>query len=650
MLAYTLARPFIYLFLGLCLSIAATNLYYSLYYENTQANSLVSILFASILLIAILKKKKSIALVTIAIFLFCLNEYVHLNQVHDLGPSSNSPKFQKIEFKITSDNFINKKHSCIAIANINNKDVQCKISFQDRSINYPLQYGDMISGSICLNKINGSSSRTFNTYPDYLLNKHIYYEGFMSKIDHFQSASNYSLYKMTQYLATQIKNILIQTCSKPENANLLVSLILGDKTDLNKDTKQAFLSTGTAHILAVSGLHLGLVYYLLSLVCKPIRKLKNKNSKLMESILILTGIWAFALITGLGSSILRAAVMFSFIQVSNCLKRKNDSVNTLFACGFFMAAYNPCILSDIGFQLSFSAVLSIIWFNPYFNRIWLPKAKLLLPIRDLFSISCSVQVLVSPISIFYFQQFPLYFLISNLIWIPLSFLLMILGSIQVFLFAFSQKLASFIGIFSEELIQFGVGCLKCIQKAPYSILDNIWITDVQAILILCSFIFLKFYFITQNSSMLIKSLVLAVSVCLSTYYTEYTISKSRELVLYKYNNAFQMELREGHHTIGSSPNSNTLSKYRSLNKINHTDSITLSELIALTSKIQEEVSIHPIKCSMKLYCLKQKGTTKILHLNNLTEANAKCIQGEDYNISTYLNMSQNNPIIIKLQK
>lgn len=108
MLAYTLARPFIYLFLGLCLSIAATNLYYSLYYENTQANSLVSILFASILLIVLLKKKKSIALVTIAIFLFCLNEYVHLNQVHDLGPSSNSHKFQKIEFKITSDNFINK--------------------------------------------------------------------------------------------------------------------------------------------------------------------------------------------------------------------------------------------------------------------------------------------------------------------------------------------------------------------------------------------------------------------------------------------------------------------------------------------------------------------------------------------------------------
>ncbi len=648
MLAYTLARPFIYLFLGLSISIAATDIYYSLYSENTQANSVVSILFASILLIAILKKKKSIALLTIAIFLFCLNEYVHLNQVHDLGPSSNSLNFQKIDFKIISDNFINGKHSCIAIANINNNNVQCKITIQDHSISYPLQYGDMVSGSIRLNKIHGSSSRTFNTYPDYLLNKHIYYEGFMTKIAHLQNASNYSLYQMTQYLATQIKNILLLTCSNPENANLLVSLILGDKTELNKDTKQAFLSTGTAHILAVSGLHLGLVYYLLSLACKPLRKLKNKNSKLIESILILIGIWAFALITGLGSSILRAAVMFSFIQSANCLKRKNDSVNTLFACGFFMAVYNPCILSDIGFQLSFSAVLSIIWFNPYFNRIWLPKTKLLLPIRDLFSVSCSVQILVSPISIYYFQQFPIYLLLSNLIWIPLSFILMILGSIQVFLFAFSQKTASFLGIISEELIQFGVACLKCIQKAPYSILDNIWINEDQAILMLSSFLLLKFYFHTHNSIMLIKSLVFAILVCLSAYYTEYTISKTRELVIYKYNNAFQMELREGHHTIGSSPNSSILTKYRSLNKINHRDSISLSEIISLANKIQEEVSIQPIKCSTKLYCLKQKNNTKILHLKILAEFDSICAQEENYKITEYLNMSKNNPIIIKL--
>ncbi len=648
MLAYTLARPFIYLFLGLCLSIAATDIYYSLYSANTQANILVYSFFAALLLIAIRKKKKSIALFIIAIFLFCINEYVHLYQVHDPGHSSNFLNYLKIDFKIISDNFINNKHSCIAIATINNHDVQCKITIQDSTIIYPLQYGDMVSGSICLNKIHGSGSRTFNTYPDYLLNKHIFYEGFMTKIDHVQSASNYSLYQITQYLATQIKNILLSTSSNSENANLLVSLILGDKTELNKDIKQAFLSTGTAHILAVSGLHLGLVYYLLSLACKPIRKLKIKNSKLMESILILIGIWVFALITGLGSSILRAAIMFSFIQFANCLKRKNDSVNTLFACGFFMAAYNPCILSDIGFQLSFSAVLSIIWFNPYFSRIWLPKKKFLLPIRDLFSVSCSVQILVSPISIYYFQQFPIYFLLSNLIWIPLSFLLMILGSIQVFLYAFSQKIASFLGVISEEFIQFGVACLKCIQKAPYSILDNIWINEAQVIFMLSSLVFLKFYFHTQNSVILIKCLVIAILVCLSAYYTEYTISKSRELVIYKYNNAFQMELREGHHSIGSSPNSSILTKYRSLNKVNHRDSISLSELISLTNKIQEDVSIQPLKCLKNLYYLNQKENNMILHLKILTEFDSKCILEENYKISEYFNMSKNNPIIIKL--
>lgn len=648
MLAYTLARPFIYLFLGLCLSIASTNTYESLYSTSNWANIFVIIVFTGLFLFAYLKKLKSLALTIIGIFLFCLNDYTHLKHVHDQGHTINFLNFQTKEFKIISDNIINFKHNCIAQTFLNNREINCKISFQDTSIINPLQYGDILTGSIKLKKINGSISRAFNTYPDYLLNKHIYYEGFMHTINHIQSTTNYSIYHTANYLADQIKNVIFKTSKNPENAKLLVSLIIGDKTELSKDIKQAFISTGTAHILAVSGLHLGLIYYLLSLACKPIRTFKTKHSKLIQTIVIISGIWIFALISGLGSSILRAAVMFTIIQLATFLKRKNDSVNTLFACGFLLVAFNPCILSDIGFQLSFVAVLSIIWFNPYFRRIWNPKNKILLPIRDLFSVTCAVQVLVSPLSIFYFQQFPLYFLISNLIWIPLSFILMLFGLTQVFIFILSEQLAIFLGTISENLIHFGIVSLKFIQNTPLAILDKLWINEAQLIFILGSFIFLRFYLHTLNYSMLIKSLVFAELVCLSAYYTEYKIVNGREIIIYKDRNMLQIELRDGHHIYSSFPNSTLLSKYRSLNKINHQDSLGINEIMTLTNHIQGAEFIQQSHCSKNIYFLNQTNENKIINTKQLTELNYNCIFEEYGKIHTYLNLNFINPIIIKL--
>lgn len=208
-----------------------------------------------------------------------------------------------------------------------------------------------------------------------------------------------------------------------EELGVIQALLLGQRNEISEQTYTDYKNAGAVHILAVSGLHIGILLLILQFVLKPLEFLpKGKTIKLLVIIALL---WAFAFIAGLSASIIRAVTMFSFIAYAMYLNRPTNTFNTIALSMFFILLIKPLFLFQVGFQMSYAAVIAIVWIYPKLQQFWHPKHIVLRKAWQLIAVSSAAQLGVLPISLFYFHQFPSLFFISNLIIIP--FLGLILG-------------------------------------------------------------------------------------------------------------------------------------------------------------------------------------------------------------------------------
>ena len=220
----------------------------------------------------------------------------------------------------------------------------------------------------------------------------------------------------------------IQNKLKPYNFSkdewaVMNALLLGQKQEISKELNDNYAAAGMLHILAVSGLHVGIFMFIIQLLLKPLGK--TKRVRILRTLIVISAIWLFALIAGLSPSILRAATMFSFIQVGLAFNHKNGGYNALIFSAFILLLFNPRLIYEVGFQLSYMAVFFIIWLQPSLFKLWEPKSYILKLFWGVFTVSLIAQLGVLPLSLYYFHQFPGLFLISNLVVIP--FLGIILG-------------------------------------------------------------------------------------------------------------------------------------------------------------------------------------------------------------------------------
>lgn len=208
-----------------------------------------------------------------------------------------------------------------------------------------------------------------------------------------------------------------------EELGVIQALLLGQRNDISESTYDDYKKAGAVHILAVSGLHVGILLLILQFILKPLERLpKGKTIKLVVIVLLL---WSFAFIAGLSPSIVRAVTMFSFIAYALHLNRPTNMFNIMAWSMFFILLVKPLFLFEVGFQMSYAAVFAIVWIYPKLQRFWYPKNWLIQKLWQLFSVSIAAQLGVLPLSLFYFHQFPSLFFISNLVVVP--FLGVILG-------------------------------------------------------------------------------------------------------------------------------------------------------------------------------------------------------------------------------
>src|SRR5690606_24095560 len=212
---------------------------------------------------------------------------------------------------------------------------------------------------------------------------------------------------------------------------IINALLLGQRQDIPEEVYNNYTSAGAIHILAVSGLHVGIILLLINFILNPLENLKN--GQFIKLILILLLLWSFAIIAGLSASVVRAVTMFSFVAYAMHIKRATNIYNILAISMFFLLLFKPSFLFDVGFQLSYIAVFAIVWIQPVLYKWWTPKLRPVNNLWQLFTVTIAAQIGVIPLSLYYFHQFPGLFFVSNLVIIPFLGIILGLGLLVIIL-------------------------------------------------------------------------------------------------------------------------------------------------------------------------------------------------------------------------
>jgi competence protein ComEC len=260
-----------------------------------------------------------------------------------------------------------------------------------------------------------------------------------------------------------------------------MALLFGEKTELSKEISTNYTQAGIIHILAISGLHIALIYGIVLWLTKPL--LRFKKGKLYIFLLSLCILWFYAILAGFSASIVRAAVMFSVVALGKIVNRQSNIYNSLAVSALLLLLYNPNYLFDVGFQLSFAAVLSIVIFQPLVRKYSYSKHLIVLKIKELLLISLVAQIGVLPLILYYFGQFPLLFLLANLIAIPLSSIILILGLALIPFNILLPKAAVYLSVLVNFLIEIMNIFTAWIVKFDVFIIKNIAFHEVLVLLL-----------------------------------------------------------------------------------------------------------------------------------------------------------------------
>ncbi|MES2587471.1 MAG: ComEC/Rec2 family competence protein [Bacteroidota bacterium] len=288
------------------------------------------------------------------------------------------------------------------------------------------------------------------------------------------------------------------------------ALILGDRSSLDIEITAKFGNTGAMHVLAVSGLHVGILVQILTLFLNLFKKWISKNQIIIIALVI---VWIYSLMTGLSASVARSAVMFTLLVGSGLLNRSQNNFNVLAFSAFLILMWNPHFLYDIGFQLSYLAMFGIFMFYKPLGKLIYFKNKIIRLAYEGTMVGIAAQVLTVPLTLYYFHQFPNYFIITNLGLMIFSFLILALG-IALFSFNWLAILGKFFAYILFVSLFVMILIIEFIDGLPGAVASGFVLNSVL-VLLLFAVIFV-FYYALQNEKMKLLKITLVSSTILIT--------------------------------------------------------------------------------------------------------------------------------------
>ncbi len=422
-----------------------------------------------------------------------------------------------------------------------NMETKVLLYVQKDSLLPKLNYGDRIVYKAKMNLIKNAGNPGEFDYEQFMAHRNIYFTAFVRSksiivLEHKQA--NAIIFAALN-IRKRLMNIYHKFGIKGQQFAVLSALTLGYRDEIDRETRQMFANTGAMHILAVSGLHVGIIFLILSNLLAFMDK--KKHLRILKSLIIIFSLWLFATIAGLSPSVMRSALMFSLFVIGKMLMRSTSVYNIIFVSAFVLLLINPYNILSVGFQLSYGAVLAIVFFQPYIYKLfifvkWLPDK-----LWALTSVSIAAQLGTMPIGLYYFHQFPNYFFLTNILVIPLASIILY---ISVFLFAvsFIPFVNGAIAFVLKILLKWLIGGVSLINTLPFATMKDIYISAIEMVLIyviILSFAMFWIYNRRQLLYIMFASIVLFLAIDIKMNYQN---TKNRELIIYNVRNALVLNL------------------------------------------------------------------------------------------------------------
>ena len=356
------------------------------------------------------------------------------------------------------------------------------VSFMKDSLASTLRYGDVIILNTKCKEIDAPKNPAQFNYKEYMSFHNIYHQAFATPGKWKRIATGKgnvfftAIFKLRESLMNEIRKFV----STPDELGVAGALLLGYNDYITPDVIQAYAASGALHVLSVSGLHVGVVYVVLLKLLFFMNR--SRTMRIWQTIISITIIWIYACLTGLSPSVMRAAMMFSMIAGGKALKQQPDIYNIIGSSALLLLIFDPYIMTEVGFKLSYLAVLGIVHLHPLIYHKFTFKNKIADWTWNISAVSIAAQTTTFPLGLLYFHQFPNLFLVSNLIVIPVGNFLIVSG-IAMFAAQIFYPLQWVIGKVFYQLALLLNKFVFALENIPYAILQGVTINGIETIFI-----------------------------------------------------------------------------------------------------------------------------------------------------------------------
>ncbi len=401
---------------------------------------------------------------------------------------------------------------------------------KDSSLRLPV-YGNTLIIRAMPSDVSPPANPGMFNYRQYLARNNIYQQVYLKtgswKIT--GAKPSFSVRALAFRLRQHFLEMLHQNRLDGQEYAVAAALILGQDEILDYETRHEFASAGVMHILGISGLHVGILYMVLNLIFGFLDR--NSRGRILKVLLVLILIWFYALITGLSPAALRSAAMFSFVSFGNLMKRNIHIMNTLAVSAFVLLLYDPMLVTNIGFQFSYIAVAGIVLLHKELYELWSPRFWLTDQVWSLVAMSLVAQFVTFPISLYYFHQFPVYFLAANLLAIPLSNAAIYTG-MAVIASSFLPPLSRIIGLITSWLLKALNISMGWIESLPHSVIPDIPLSLPESLLLYLAIISVSAYILHRRKPLVMITLVALLGMFTSQALRSYRHQKQQKFLVY----------------------------------------------------------------------------------------------------------------------